>query len=106
MILGPSGQNIFPEEIEARLNSLKYVSESIVTERNNKLVALIYPDYEVVDEENLDNPSLDKKMEEGRKFVNEMLPAYANISKIELYPEEFEKTPTKKIKRFLYNVNV
>lgn len=105
MILGPSGQNIFPEEIEARLNSLRYVSESIVSERNNKLVALIYPDYEVVDEENLDNTSLDKKMEESRKMVNEMLPAYANISKIELYPEEFEKTPTKKIKRFLYNLN-
>ncbi|MCB0283632.1 MAG: AMP-binding protein [Calditrichaeota bacterium] len=103
MILGPSGQNIFPEELEAKLNSLKYVSESIVTERDNKLVALIYPDYEAVDEESLDNETLEKKIEEGRVYINSTLPGFANINKFELYPEEFEKTPTKKIKRFLYN---
>ncbi len=103
MILGPSGQNIYPEEIEDHLNNLPYVSESIVVEKEGKLIALVYPDFEAI---NADNKNSDEAinaiMEENRKQINETLPAYSQIAKIKIYNEEFEKTPKKSIKRFLY----
>ncbi|MGE5341377.1 MAG: AMP-binding protein [Candidatus Omnitrophota bacterium] len=102
MLLGPSGQNIYPEEIEAHLNNLPYVEESLVLERDQKIVALVYPSIEAVDAEKLNETELKEKMEENRNVLNEQLPAYCRVSKIELYPSEFEKTPTRKIKRYLY----
>lgn len=102
MLLGPAGENIYPEEIEARLNNLPYVEESVVIEKDKKITALVYPNMEAADAENLDEKDLEQKMEENRQTLNQMLPAYSRVIKIELYPEEFEKTPTKKIKRFLY----
>jgi long-chain acyl-CoA synthetase len=102
MMLGPSGQNIYPEQIESKLNSFPFVSESLVIERNNKMVALVYPDMGLADSAGMDQRALEKTMEENRKALNQLLPSYITIHKIELYPEEFEKTPTKKIKRYLY----
>ncbi len=103
MFLGPSGQNIFPEEIEAKLNSLPFVGESLVLERNGKLFALVYPDLERVDQLRLDERELVLRMERNRLALNRILPPYASIAKIDVYSEEFQKTPTKKIKRFLYS---
>lgn len=102
MILGPSGQNIYPEEIEAQLNNLPFVQESLVLEKNGKLLALVYPDLESADAKGLGEAQVEAKMEAHRKMLNKRLPAYSAIAKIELYPKEFEKTPTRKIKRFLY----
>jgi long-chain acyl-CoA synthetase len=101
-LLGPSGENIYPEVIEAKLNNLPFVEESLVIEKDKKLVALVYPNMESADEADLNEQTLQEKMEENRKTLNRQLPVYSRINKIELYPEEFEKTPTKKIKRFLY----
>lgn len=103
MILGPSGQNIYPEEIEAKLNNMPYIQESLVVERNNRLVALIYPDYDAADEAGLSPEDLVLVMEENKKTLNQELPAYMQLQKTKLYPEEFEKTPKKSIKRFLYS---
>ncbi len=102
MILSSSGQNIYPEEIEAFLNNLPYVQESIVIERNKQLVALVYPDLEAVDTTGIDEQKLDMKMKENLRLMNNHFPKYMTVAKIELYPEEFEKTPKKSIKRFLY----
>ena len=102
MILSSSGQNIYPEEIEAFLNNLPFVQESIVIERNKQLVALVYPDLDAVDTAGFDEQKLDKKMKENLSLMNSHFPKYMTVSKIELYPEEFEKTPKKSIKRFLY----
>jgi Long-chain acyl-CoA synthetases (AMP-forming) len=103
MILGPSGQNIYPEEIEAKLNNMPFIQESLVVERNNRLVALIYPDYEAADEAGINTNDLEIIMEENRKNLNELLPTFMQLAKTKLYPEEFEKTPKKSIKRFLYS---
>jgi long-chain acyl-CoA synthetase len=103
VILGPSGQNIYPEEIEAKLNSLPFVAESLVIERNGRLFALVYPDLERVDQLRLDERELVQRMEKNRLTLNRVLPSYASIAKIDVYSEEFQKTPTKKIKRFLYS---
>jgi long-chain acyl-CoA synthetase len=103
VILGPSGQNIYPEEIEAKLNSLPFVGESLVLERNGKLFALVYPDMERVDQLRVDERELVKRLEKNRLALNRILPPYASIAKIDVYSEEFQKTPTKKIKRFLYS---
>jgi long-chain acyl-CoA synthetase len=103
VILGPSGQNIYPEEIEAKLNSLPFVAESLVIERNGRLFALVYPDLERVDQLRLDERELVQRMEKNRLTLNRILPPYASIAKIDVYSEEFQKTPTKKIKRFLYS---
>lgn len=102
MLLGASGQNIYPEEIEARLNNLPFVEESLVIDRGQKLVALVYPSMEAADAEGIDVEGLQKKMDENLVLLNEQLPAFSRVSAIEIFPEEFEKTPTKKIKRFLY----
>ncbi|MDY6915754.1 MAG: AMP-binding protein, partial [Candidatus Cloacimonadota bacterium] len=104
MILGPSGQNIYPEEIEARLNNMPLVQEALVIEHNQNLKALIYPDIDIIDAHSIDNEKLKQIMEQNRKKINQQLPVYSRIKHIELYPEEFEKTPTKKIKRFLYTI--
>lgn len=104
MILGASGQNIYPEEIEAKLNNMPYVMESLVIESNGKLIALVCPDYEAVDaDQNVDHNQLEELMEENRKTLNSIVASYESISKIQLYPHEFEKTPKKSIKRYLYS---
>lgn len=102
MLLGASGQNIYPEEIEDKLNTLPYVSECIVIQKNEKLYALIYPDYEEADKNGLDENGLNEAMEQNRKELNTMVAAYEQISGFKLYKEEFEKTPKRSIKRFLY----
>lgn len=99
MILGSNGQNIFPEEIEARLNNLPFVLESLVIERNKKLVALVYADYEALDSLGLNQPdNLKAIMDENLKSLNESVAAYEKVSQIQLYPTEFEKTPKRSIK--------
>ena len=103
LLLGPSGQNIYPEEIEEKLNNLPYVAESIVIQQNdNKLAALIYPDFDEAYAQGMNNKDIEVAMEENRVTLNSELPAYSQISRIKIYPEEFEKTPKKSIKRFLY----
>lgn len=102
MILGASGQNIYPEEIEAKLNNLPFISESIVTQRNDKLVALVYPDRAAMDEMGVQDKDLDAVMEEHRKNLNNQLAAYERLTQIIIHPTEFEKTPKKSIKRYLY----
>lgn len=102
MILGPSGQNIYPEEIEHAVNNLPYVSESLVVERGGKLVALIYPDYEAALKDGLSNTALEDLMRQNIKQLNADLPAYSQIADITLLQEEFEKTPKRSIKRYLY----
>jgi long-chain acyl-CoA synthetase len=102
MILGPSGQNIYPEEIEAKINSQPYVAECVVTDRNQKLVALVFPDFEATKQSSIDEIKLVEIMEETRKRVNLELPKYEQISKIEFVKEEFEKTPKRNIKRYKY----
>ena len=105
MLLGPSGQNIYPEELEAQLNRLPFIQESLVFEKNGKLIALAYPDFELADAKGVNEAQLVEKMETNRKTLNKTLPAYSALTKIELYPKEFEKTPTRKIKRFLYQIS-
>jgi long-chain acyl-CoA synthetase len=105
MILGPSGQNIYPEAIEARLNNLPFITESLIIEKDNRLVALVYPDLDAADQEKLSTSDLETIMEQHRVELNKILPSFSQISKIKLYPEEFEKTPKKSIKRFLYQIS-
>ena len=102
MLLSASGQNIYPEEIEDLLNNLPYVSESLIVSQNDKLVGLVYPDFDDAFAHGLTNEDIEKVMEENRVELNSMLPAYSQISKMKIYPEEFEKTPKRSIKRFLY----
>lgn len=102
MILGPSGQNIYPEEIEDRLNNMLYVTESIVVEQEGKLVALVYPDFDAVNANHISDTDLPKILETNLKELNHLLPTYSQISRIKIYNEEFEKTPKRSIKRFLY----
>ena len=103
MILSASGQNIYPEEIEAKLNNMPYVMESLVIANDGKLIALVCPDYESVDSEHVDQKQLEVLMEENRKLLNSMVASYESVTKIQLYPHEFEKTPKKSIKRYLYS---
>jgi long-chain acyl-CoA synthetase len=102
MLLGPSGQNIYPEEIEDKLNSMTLVLESIVVQRDTKLVAIVYPDYEEAKNMNFTADDIRNVMEQNRNGLNEMIPAYEKISEIEIREEEFEKTPKRSIKRYLY----
>lgn len=102
MLLGASGQNIYPEEIEDRLNNLPLVAESVVIQRSEKLVALVYPDQDEVKAQSLDQAGITAQMEQNRQALNAEIPAYEQISAIELRNEEFEKTPKKSIKRYLY----
>ena len=102
MLLGPSGQNIYPEEIEAKINNMPYVLESLVLQKDTRLVALVCPDFEAVDADKLIQEQLEVVMEENRKLVNAELAAYEQINELRIYTHEFEKTPKKSIKRFLY----
>lgn len=102
MILGPSGQNIYPEEIEDKLNNMPFITESIVMEQNGKLVALIYPDYDAVNAEQISDAALPELLDANIKELNRELPAYSQIAGLKIYNEEFEKTPKRSIKRFLY----
>ena len=102
MLLGPNGQNIYPEEIEDKLNSMTLVSESIVVQRDAKLVALVHPDVEEARLMHFTREDLEGIMEQNRNTLNLALPAYEKISEIEIYEEEFAKTPKKSIKRYLY----
>jgi long-chain acyl-CoA synthetase len=102
MILSANGQNIYPEEIEAKLNNLPFVLESLVIEKEGKLYGLVYPDYEAVDAAGINNAELEVAMEDNRKELNSQVAAYEGLAKIMLYPNEFEKTPKKSIKRYLY----
>jgi long-chain acyl-CoA synthetase len=102
MVLGPSGKNIYPEEIESVINNKDYVTESVVIMEDNKLVGLIFPDYDMVKRDNLSEDDLIKKLDHIRKEVNERLPDFMAVSKFRIHNEEFIKTPKKSIKRFLY----
>ena len=102
MILGPSGQNIFPEEIESILNNMPYVMESIVIQRDAQIVALVCPDFTAVDADHLTQEMVEAAMETNRRNLNAQIAAYEQVAKIEVYPHEFEKTPKKSIKRYLY----
>ena len=103
MLLGPSGQNIYPEEIEDQLNNLPLVCESIVIQqKDNRLAALVYPDFDDAYAHGLNDADIERIMEENRVNLNAALPAYSQIARIKIYPEEFEKTPKMSIKRFLY----
>lgn len=102
MLLGASGQNIYPEEIEAVISSMEYVQECLVRDHDGKLEALIYPDYEATDRDKLNKTHIEEKLQEVKSAANKILPAYMNIQMVTLFPEEFEKTPKKSIKRYKY----
>lgn len=103
MLLGANGQNIYPEEIEAKLNNMIFVNESLVVERDGKLVGLVYPDYDTMDAMGVTRDQLPEKMEEIRTELNKLVAPYERITRIELIANEFEKTPKRSIKRFLYS---
>ena len=102
MILGPSGQNIYPEEIEAFINNKDYIAESVVISTDNKLIALVYPDYEMMKRDNISEDQLAGILDKTRNEVNGRLPEFMAVSKFRIHPEEFAKTPKRSIKRFLY----
>lgn len=103
MILGASGQNIYPEQIESKLNNLPFVMESIIIEKNGKLIGLVYPDYDTVDGTGISHKDLPVIMERNRIELNKLLAPFESVSELQLYPTEFEKTPKKSIKRYLYS---
>jgi long-chain acyl-CoA synthetase len=102
MLLNSSGQNIYPEEIEGKLNNMPYISESLIVMQNDKLVALIFPDFDEAFANGIKTADLGQLFESSRKELNSQLPAYSQISKIKIHYEEFEKTAKKSIKRFMY----
>lgn len=103
MLLGANGQNIYPEEIEAKLNNLPYVMESLVVERDGRLTALVFPDFETMDIDGINSEELPNIMENNRKELNKIVAPYEQIAKIQLHANEFEKTPKRSIKRYLYS---
>lgn len=105
MILGPSGQNIYPEEIEGVVNNVTYVVDSLVIEDHGALVSLIYPDYHQAELDGLSKSQLEAKLVETLPEINKQIPNYAKISKMEFMPEDFERTPKRSIKRYLYQRN-
>jgi long-chain acyl-CoA synthetase len=105
MLLGASGKNIFPEEIEAVINNMDYMAESLVISEDDKLIGLIYPDYEMMKKDNISEEQFSAILEETRKKVNEKLPDFMAVTKYRIHPEEFAKTPKRSIKRFLYTKN-
>ena len=105
MLLGASGKNIFPEEIEAVINNMDYIAESIVISEDDKLVGLVYPDYEMMKKDNISEAQFSAILEDTRKKVNEKLPDFMAVTKYRIHPEEFAKTPKRSIKRFLYSKN-
>ena len=102
MILGPSGKNIFPDEIEAIINNMDYIAESLVIAEDNKLIGLIFPDYEMMKRDNISEEQLIAILDKTKKEVNEKIPDFMAVSKFRIHPEEFAKTPKRSIKRFLY----
>ncbi len=104
MILSPSGQNIYPEEIESKLNNLYLVMESLVVEREGKLVALVYPDYETAQIEGVADDAIPEIMEKNLAELNSLVAPYERVANIVIYPTEFEKTPKKSIRRYLYQL--
>ncbi|MCI0522959.1 MAG: AMP-binding protein [Bacteroidales bacterium] len=102
MLLGPSGKNIYPEEIETLINNYRYVTESVVISEEHKLVGLIFPDYEQLNKDGITEDTLPETLETIRKDVNNHLPEYMSVTKFRIHPEEFAKTPKKSIKRYLY----
>ncbi|MDE6540905.1 MAG: AMP-binding protein, partial [Muribaculaceae bacterium] len=102
MILGPSGQNIYPEEIEQKLNSMLYVQESLIVDDDNRLVALIYPDFDTAHDAGLSDADIERQLNDNIEQLNRELPAYSRISRMRMLHEEFEKTPKRSIKRYLY----
>ena len=104
MILSSSGQNIYPEEIESKLNNLPFVMESLVLEKNQRLIALVYPDHDAIEQAKISSGELLAIMEQNKETLNKLVASYEKISEIQLHPTEFEKTPKKSIKRFLYTV--
>jgi long-chain acyl-CoA synthetase len=102
MILSANGQNIYPEEIEAKFNNMPYVNECLVLERNGKLVALIYPDSDALSQNGIDKDRLSEVMEQTRREVNNLVAPYERIATIEVVDQEFVKTPKRSIKRTLY----
>jgi long-chain acyl-CoA synthetase len=102
MLLGPSGKNIFPEEIEAIINNMDYITESLVISEDNKLIGLIYPDFDMMKRDSISEEKLMTILDETRKKVNERVPDFMAVSKFKIHPEEFVKTPKRSIKRFLY----
>jgi long-chain acyl-CoA synthetase len=103
MILGASGQNVYPEEIEAKLNNMVYIQESIVIERNGRIIAMVYPDFAALEANGIKTDEIGNKLEEYRRELNSLLPNFMGITKIETVDVEFEKTPKKSIKKFLYH---
>ena len=103
MILSASGQNIYPEEIEAKLNNMPYVNESLIVERGKGLTAIVYPDYEQMDADGIVEGQLNEIMEQNRAELNKLVAPYEKVDHIQLTPHEFEKTPKKSIKRYLYS---
>lgn len=106
MLLGPSGQNIYPEELEAKLDNMPYILESLVMQKDDVLVALVCPDMDAADAAHWDMNQIRQQMEVNRKEVNKQVAAYEQLTEIRLYPHEFEKTPKKSIKRYLYNASM
>jgi long-chain acyl-CoA synthetase len=102
MILGPSGKNIYPEEIESLYNNEKYVTESLVISEDNKLIALIFPDYDQLKNGGMEGDLILPALDKVRREINERLPDYMTVAKVRIHPEEFAKTPKRSIKRFLY----
>jgi long-chain acyl-CoA synthetase len=102
MILGASGQNIYPEIIEAKINNMKFVQESVVIDENQKIVALIFPDKELMDKHGVDEKKLQEILDDHKKHLNHSLAAFMKVAEFRIHKEEFEKTPKKSIKRFLY----
>lgn len=102
MILSANGQNIYPEEIEAKLSNMPYVSECLVVERDGRLVAICHPDKDEVSRDSLSDSQLVEAMEANRVSLNKIVAPYEQVSSIEILPEEFEKTPKRSIRRFLY----
>ncbi len=103
MILGPSGQNIYPEEIEQVINNMPFVNESLVIDDHGKLVALIHPDFEAAEKAGINREALEKIMDNNLKNVNNKLESYNRLNRYKIMEEEFEKTPKRSIKRFLYS---
>ena len=102
MLLTTNGQNVYPEEIEDKLNSMPYVVESVMVQREDKFVALVYPDYAEAEKQGIMTEQLEKIMQQNLQEVNKIIPSYAKLQAIEIQQEEFLKTPKKSIKRYLY----
>jgi len=102
MILGPSGQNIYPEEIEVKLNNLPFVAESLALDRDRRIVALVHPDYDLGRKHGLTEAETEKRVLDNLPALNKQLPAYSRVSAFEILHDEFEKTPKHSIRRYIY----